>query len=79
MGDDKLLERATQLGRALFSQDRDLLAIASHWQHTGREFAGLVYAHQLRITIGEAVSDLELIAKALAPLQMRNCIEYIPF
>ena len=28
--DDLLLERATQLGRVLFSQDRDLLVIANH-------------------------------------------------
>jgi hypothetical protein len=29
----------------------------------GIEFAGLVYAHQFSVTIGQAVHDLELIAK----------------
>ena len=30
--DEALLERATELGHVLFTQDDDLLAIASHWQ-----------------------------------------------
>jgi hypothetical protein len=38
----------------------------------------LVYAHQLSVTIGQAVRDLELIAKAIDPQDMRNRIEFIP-
>jgi hypothetical protein len=66
--DEKLLARITQLGRVLFSQDEDLLSVS-----------GLVYAHQQQITIGQAVKDLELIAKALEPEDMHNRIEFIPF
>jgi hypothetical protein len=76
--DERLLERATQLGCVLFSQDKDLLILTHRWLQTGREFAGLVYAHQLSVTIGQAVRDLELIAKALDPQDMRNRIEFIP-
>lgn len=76
--DDDLLQRATERGRVLFSQDRDLLAIARHWQNAGREFAGVCYAHQLGITIGQAVSDLELIATVCAPEDMKNWIEFLP-
>ena len=76
--DNRLLQRATQLGRVLFSQDRDLLILTHRWLQTGLEFAGLVYAHQLSVTIGQAVRDLELIAKALNPQDMRNHIEFIP-
>ena len=76
--DNALLERATQLGRVLFSQDRDLLVIANHWLETGREFSGLIYAHQLNITIGRAVRDLELLVQVLAPEDMRNHIEFLP-
>lgn len=79
LDDEQLLERSTQLDRALFSQDRDFLAITNHWLQSGREFAGLVYAHQLGISIGQAVQDLELIAKALDPVDMRNRIEFIPY
>jgi len=79
MNDAQLLMRSTNLGRVLFSQDEDLLSVTRTWQNTGREFSGLVYAHQLEITIGKAVRDLELIAKALDPEDMGNRIEFIPF
>jgi Domain of unknown function (DUF5615) len=79
LDDDLLLDRATLLGRVLFSQDEDLLVIAHQRQQTGREFAGVVYAHQLAISVGQAVRDLELIAKALDPDDMRNRVEYLPY
>ena len=78
MDDESLLARATELERVLFSQDRHLLVIGNRWLQTGREFTGLVYAHQLAITIGKAVRDLELMALALDSEDMRNRIEYLP-
>lgn len=77
--DERLFERATQLGRVLFSQDRDLLALARRWLLVGRDFAGLAYAHQNRITIGQAIRDLELIAGVYDPQDMLNRIEYLPY
>ena len=62
----------------LFSQDRHLLVITRAWLRSGREFAGLIYAHQFNITIGRAIRDLELMAKALEPDDMRNQIEFLP-
>jgi rRNA-processing protein FCF1 len=50
--DDVLLDRATELQRVLFSQDEDLLAEAMRRQGHGVPFAGVVYAHQLHVTIG---------------------------
>jgi uncharacterized protein DUF5615 len=76
--DERLLERATQLGRVLFSQDDDLLAIAHQWQLTNRSFAGLVYGHQLDLSIGQAIRDLELIATVYDPDDMRDRVEYLP-
>src|SRR5438046_2233147 len=78
LDDELLLERARQLDRVLFSQDRDLLRIANEWLRSGRDFTGLVYAHQLSITIGQAIRDLELIAQALDPEDLRNHIEFLP-
>jgi len=43
--DEKPLQRATQLGRMLFSQDKDLLILTNQWLEAGIEFSGLVYAH----------------------------------
>lgn len=77
--DEDLLVRATELGRVLFSLDEDLLVVATEWQRTGRGFAGLAYAHQLKITIGQAINDLELVAGACSPVEMRDRIEFIPF
>ena len=76
--DDLLLARATRLGRVLFSQDADLLNVTDHWVTTGREFAGLVYAHQLGITIGQAIRDLLLIAQVLDREDMSNHSEFLP-
>jgi len=76
--DEELLRRATELERVLFSQDRDLLVIAHQWQQDRLEFSGVIYAHQLAITIGQAINDLELIAKLAVTDEMRNQIEFIP-
>ena len=76
--DEFLLQRATALGRVVFTQDRDFLVLAAAWQQTRREFAGMVYAHQLRITIGGAIHDLALIALIMNPDEMRNQVEFLP-
>ncbi len=79
LDDDLLLDRATLLGRVLFTEDEDLLAIAQRRQQTGREFSGVAYAHQLNISIGQAIRDLELLSKAYEPDDMRNRVEYLPY
>jgi Domain of unknown function (DUF5615) len=60
--DVSLLQRATELGRVLFSQDQDLLQIASEWQRTEHSFLGLVFSAQQGVSIGQCVEDLELLA-----------------
>lgn len=77
--DEQILERATELGRSVFTQDDDFLAIADRWLDQGRDFAGLIYAHQLGITIGQAIRDLELIAKVVEPEEMQNRVEFLPY
>lgn len=76
--DEQLLERASQLGRALFSQDDDLLVIAHRWQDVGRSFAGVIYGHHLDLSIGQAVRDLELIAQVYDADDLRDRVEYLP-
>lgn len=76
--DDRLLDRAGELGRILFSQDDDLLTEAELRQRDGRKFAGVIYAHQLAITIGQCVKDLELVAKAAEPEDLINRVEFLP-
>lgn len=76
--DEFLLQRATDLGRVVFTQAMDFLALAAAWRQTRREFTGMVYAHQLRITIGGAIHDLALIASRMNPEDIRNRVEFLP-
>ena len=76
--DDQLLERALELGRMVFTQDRDFLVLAARWQESRREFAGMVYGHQLRVTVGGAVRDIALIASVMTRADMRNRVEFLP-
>ncbi len=78
LSDSELLERATELGCLLFTQDEDFLAEAARRQKTGESFAGVVYAHQLNITVGECIDDLELIAAATGPEEWMNRVQYLP-
>ena len=76
--DSALLDRATQLNRVLFSQDKHLLREAAQRQDSSIGFSGLFYADQLRITIGQAVADLELAAKVYDPPDMANQVVHLP-
>lgn len=76
--DPALLDRATGLSRVLFSQDDDLLREANKRQQTSESFAGVIYAHQLNITIGQCIDDLELIAKATELNEWLNNTVYLP-
>ena len=76
--DAALLDRASELGRVLFMRDDDLLAEAARRQRDGIPFHGIIYAHQLRVSIGRCVQDLELIAKAGDPAELLNGVIFLP-
>ncbi len=78
LADDQLLDRAGSLGRVLFTQDADLLAEASRRQRESSAFLGIIYAHQLEVTIGQCVRDLVLIATAGEPDDFANRVEFLP-
>jgi predicted nuclease of predicted toxin-antitoxin system len=78
LSDDTLLDRSTALGRVLFTQDDDLLPEAAERQRHGAAFAGVVYAHQLKVTIGQCIRDLELLATVNEPEDCANRVEYLP-
>lgn len=78
LSDPKLLDRATQLNRVLFTFDDDLLVEAVNRQRENRPFSGVIYAHPLRISIGQCIQSLELIAKAGEPEDLRNRVEFLP-
>ena len=76
--DAELLQRATALQSALFSMDHDLLREASRRQRANEPFAGVIYCHQMNLTIGQIIADLHLIAVAYDPVDIQNLVEYLP-
>jgi len=78
LADSALLDRAYSLGRGVFTHDRDFLHEGTERQRRGRSFIGIVYAHQIEVTIGQCLHDLEIIAKAGEPSDVANQIIYLP-
>jgi predicted nuclease of predicted toxin-antitoxin system len=76
--DAALLDRATALGRILFTRDDDLLREGALRQKRGESFVGIIYAHQLNISVGQCVIDLELVAEASDSDEWIGRIEYLP-
>ncbi len=79
LDDPSLLNRATELGCPLYTQDDDLLAEARRRQTEGVRFAGVIYSHQLSSPIGGCIEDLELLAKTFDPPDLADRVEFIPF
>ena len=76
--DPALLDRATELERVLFTQDDDLLTEATWRQQQGRTLSGVIYAHQLRVSIGDCVRDLEIIVQVGEPEDMTGQTIFLP-
>ena len=76
--DDQLLDHAAELSRLMVTFDIRFKAMAENWQRTGREFGGLIYAHPLRVSIGQLVQDLDLISKATEPSDWFGVVEHLP-
>lgn len=76
--DPDLLDRASELGRILVTQDTDFLFEGSMRQRAERGFVGVIYAPQTGVTFGKCIDDLELIAKAGVPDEWDSRLEYLP-
>jgi len=76
--DEFILTRAMELGRLIYTNDHDFLAIGHEWLAIGRDFAGLAYAHPMRLSVRQAIDSLEIIAKASDASDSRNVIYYLP-
>lgn len=59
--DDKLLDRAYELKRVLFTSDDDHLIEATRRQKNNISFWGVIYIHQNDIVIGKCINDLAVI------------------
>ena len=75
--DPEVLDRATELGRVLYSEDDDFLAEGAKRQRQGIDFTGVIYGHQ-SLEVRVCIDDLELAAKASEPEDLRNQVLYLP-
>ena len=78
MPDPDLLDRAGSLNRVLFTRDDDLLAEATRRQRAGVPFSGVIYAHQMRVNIGQCIGDLQILAECLSPEETVNSAIHLP-
>jgi predicted nuclease of predicted toxin-antitoxin system len=76
--DAVVLQRASSLGRVVFTMDEDFFRETALLQRAGTHFAGVIYARQLSVTIGQCVKDLELICKAGEPEDLADQIDVLP-
>lgn len=78
LADSDLLDRASELGRILVTQDADFLIEGTLRQRSGVTFLGVIFAPQIGLTIGQCVEELELIAKASEPSEWINRVVRLP-
>ena len=71
--DDELLQHCTVLGRPIFTRDEDFLAEATSRLQSNTNFSTVIYAHQLRVSIGQCIQDLEVGRRKLMQ------VAYAPF
>ena len=76
--DAEILDRATGLGRPVFTHDPDFLREATLRQQAGTPFAGVIFVAQPGFSFGKVLADLELIAKAGRPDEFVNTVQYLP-
>lgn len=77
-GDVRLLNRAGELGRVIFTCDGDFLIEAAERLASGADFATVVFARIRDLTISAAIEDLTLLATGLHDTENRGLVIYLP-
>lgn len=61
-----------------YSWESDFLAEANRRQRESIYFPGVIYAHQMLVSIGDCIQDLELIAQVGEAKDLANSVPYLP-
>ena len=77
MPDPSIIDRATELGRIAFSQDRDFLRDGTRRQREGVPFYGVIYARQDG-PIGTYIEDLHVISELEGLENLHGIVRYLP-
>ncbi len=72
MTDKEQLETASQNKAAIFTHDADFLRIAVDKNHSG-----IIYANQRKMSVGECVKKLKVIAETTTPQEIKNKIIFL--
>ena len=72
-----LLDRATELQRLFFTNDKDFLQEGARRQRAGILFCGVVYADQWSY-VGMCIEDLEIMANVYELEDIINSVNYLP-
>lgn len=75
--DEVHLETATLEGRIMLTNDEDFLAIHAAWLAAGKNHAGIVYWHQNKYSIGEAIARIHDYATQTTPSAAANTVKYL--
>lgn len=76
LADPALLDRAAELGRAVFTQDEDFLVEAARRQESAAPFAPVFYAHQ-RVSLRRCLDILEVYGLLGTWDELANQVIYI--
>ena len=74
--DPLVLDRAGELGRVVYSEDRDFVREAVRRQRAGIPFAGVIYARQ-SVPIGTCIRSLRAIVETRSDEEVVNSVIYI--
>lgn len=76
--DPDILDRATNLGRVVFTHDTDFLAMATARKERGEDFGGVAYCHVFRLPIGKLIEALEILSESKEPADAMNAVFFLP-
>jgi predicted nuclease of predicted toxin-antitoxin system len=72
--DEEQLEYAIKERAAIFTHDDDFLSLVTE---SGREHYGIIYVHQLHLSIGESIRRLKTLAETKSSDAMCNQIQFL--
>lgn len=78
LDDPDVFRRSVLLRRVLFFYDDDHFSEIHRWQRNARWFPGAIHVQQTKLSIGEQIRELVLIAQVAEPEELENQVIYLP-
>ena len=75
--DEEQLIYAIEHQAAIFTHDDDFLSLASLYAKENKTHYGVIYAHPLRVTIGNCIRGIKIIVDMITPEEMMNQTRFL--